>query len=226
MTETRTSLNGGFYTASEAARLIGMDSPQRFLRWLRPSGRDAPVIQRQYQKAGPEHEIGFLDMLEIRFVEHFRRQGVSLQSLRVAARKAREVLNVDHPFATSDVKFQTDRTRIFLQTATETGDPRLLNLMTDQLVMYAVIEQLLAKDLEFDVSGLAMLWRPRRAEYPRIVVSPHFAFGQPVISDRLVPTAAIFRTWKAERGDYDAAAAWYEVDRDDAVQAVEFELGH
>ena len=225
MIEIQTDLNGGFYTVNEAARLLGMDSARRFVRWLEPTPKGAePIILRQYQKTGREHEIGFLDLLEVRFVEHFRKQSISLQSLRVAAKNARRELNVSHPFATSDVKFQTDRRHIFLDTAREVGDHVLLNLMTNQAEIYDVIEQILAKDLEFDVSGFARLWRPLKGECPDVIVCPAYAFGQPVIGARRVPTAAIFRTWKAEGGNYDAASDWYNVERDEAVQAVEFEL--
>jgi len=217
-------LNGGFYTVREAARLLGTDNVQRIVRWLTPSRRGGePVILRQYEKIGPQHEIGFLDLLEIRFVEHFRKQKISLQSLRVAAKNARRELKVTHPFATSNVKFQTDRKQVFLESAKETGDRFFLNLMTNQVEIYDTIEHILAKDLEFDVSGFANLWRPE-SHCPNVIISPVFAFGQPVISDRRVPTSAVFRTWKAEGGDYVAAAEWYRLPRELAEEAVEFEL--
>lgn len=224
MTDIDVDLNGGFYTAREAARLIGIGSTRIFLHWLEPTAKGAaPIILRQYQKAGQEHEVGFLDLLEIRFVEHFHKT-ISLQSLRVAATNARKELKVSHPFATSNVKFQSDRKQIFLETAKQTGDRQLLNLMTNQAEIYEVIEQILAKDLEFDVSGFARLWRPRAGDCPNVVVSPVWAFGQPVIGARRVPTSAIFRTWRAEDGDYAAAAEWYEVTTDEAREAIEFEL--
>jgi len=82
----------------------------------------------------------------------------------------------------SSVKFQTDRKKIFLETARETEDKKLLDLMTNQLVIYEMIEQLLAKQLEFDVTGLARPWRPAPQFSPNVLVSPVYAFGQPVIS--------------------------------------------
>ncbi len=92
-------LAGGFYTVAEAARLLGLESPQRVTRWL--SGPE-PVILRQYEKLDMQHEVGFLDLLEIRFIEHFRRRGISLQSLRRRAQNAHVALGMDHPFATSN----------------------------------------------------------------------------------------------------------------------------
>lgn len=217
-------LNGGFYTVSEAVRLLGVDNAQRIVRWLQPTASGGePVILREYEKVGREHELSFLDLLEVRFVEHFRRQKISLQALRVAAKNARRELGVSHPFATSNVKFQTDRKQVFLETAKETGDTFFLNLMTNQIEIYEFIEQVLARDLEFDVSGLARLWRPWRAT-PDVLISPAFAFGQPVISPRRVPTSTLFRTWKAEDGAFDTVAEWHSVSKAEVQQAVEFEM--
>lgn len=215
------SLSGGFYTLGEAARLLGVNGTQRVSRWI--SGRD-PIILRQYQKIGREHEVGFLDLLEIRFVEHFRKHRISLQSLRIAAKNARRELKMNHPFATSNVKFQTDRKAVFLESAKETGDKFLLNLMTNQIEIYEAIEQILAKDLEFTTQGIAKLWWPAKNDAPNVVISPNFAFGQPVISKKRVPTAALFRLWKAEGGNRNAVSEWFRVELDVVQEAVEFEV--
>ncbi len=163
-------------------------------------------------------------MVEVRFVEHFRQQKISLQALRAAAANARAALDVSHPFATSGVKFQTDRKRVFLETAKAAGDPHLLDLMTNQLVIYEMIERMLEKSLEFDLSGFARQWRPAPESAPNVVVSPAFAFGRPVISRRRVPTATLFQAWRAEGGDANAVADWHDVLPDEVREAVEFEL--
>lgn len=218
-------LNGGFYTVSEAVRLLGLDNAQSVIRWFQPTpGGAEPVIRREYEKIGREHELSFLDLLEVRFVDHFRRQKISLQALRVAARNAREALGVSHPFATSNVKFQTDRKQVFLETAKATGDRLFINLMTNQIEIYEFIEDFLARDLEFDIAGLARSWKPAPNVAPDVIVSPAFAFGQPVISARRVPTATLFRAWKAEDGMIDTVSRWHGVSAEDVRQAVEFEL--
>ena len=218
-------LNGGFYTVSEAVRLLGLENAQSVIRWFRPTPSGAePVICRAYEKIGREHELSFLDLLEVRFVDHFRRQKISLQALRVAAKNAREALGVSHPFATSNVKFQTDRKQVFLETAKATGDRLFINLMTNQIEIYEFIEGFLARDLEFDVTGLARSWRPAPNLAPDVIVSPVFAFGQPVISLRRVPTSTLFRAWKAEDGAIDIVSRWHGVTVDDVKQAVEFEM--
>ena len=218
-------VGGGFYTVQEAARLLGIDRPQRVARWLTPPASGAtPVVLRDFPKIGPRQELSFLDLVEVRFVAHFRQQKISLQALRKAAANARKALDVSHPFATSGIKFQTDRKRVFLETAKEAGDAHLLDLMTNQLVIYEMIERVLEKSLEFDVSGFARQWRPAPESSPNVIVSPVFAFGRPVISRRRVPTGTLFQAWRAEGGDIDAVADWHDVEPKEVSEAVEFEL--
>lgn len=218
-------VGGGFYTVSEAARLLGIESKQRITRWLLPPSKGGePIILRDYPKRGREHEVSFLDLMEIRFVEHFRRTKISLQSLRVAAHNARTELGVSHPFATSNVKFQSDRKKVFLETAKETGDRQLLDLMTKQVAIYEVIEQTFERDLEFNVDGFARSWKPAPSVSPNVTVAPSFAFGRPSIADRHVPTATLFQSWMVNDNDARLVADWFDVDVEAVNEAVRFEL--
>ena len=154
----------------------------------------------------------------------FEDKNISLQSLRKAAENARKELKLDHPFATSDVKFMTDRKEIFLHTAREEGDAFLLNLMTNQIEIYEALEQALAKDLTFDPrSGLALSWRPLPDDFPNVVVDPLIAYGQPVIEPSHVPTATLYGMWKAENRNLQAVAEWFEISIDRAQEAINFE---
>lgn len=216
-------VGGGFYTVREAARLLEISSPQKIARWLVQPPSGEPVIMRQYERIGPQSELSFLDLIEVRFVEHFRRQKISLQSLRIAARNARRELATSHPFALSNARFQTDRKQVFLESARESHDRIFLNLMTNQIEMYDVIEGIIAKDLQFDLSGLAVSWQPSVTHSPNVIVSPSFAFGRPVISSKRVPTIAIFKSWKAESGRFDVVADWFDIPVELVREAVEFE---
>lgn len=223
--EIKIDVNGGFYTVSEAARLLGMMSSQRIHRMISPTGGGAPpVVLRDFQKVGSQHELSFLDVIEIKFVEHFRQAKISLQSLRLAARNARDVLGVPHPFATSSVKFQTDRKKVFLETAEETGDRYLLDLMTKQVAIYEIIERSFERHLTFDVNGVAACWQPAPGEAPRVIVAPVYAFGRPVISDRKVPTRTLFDSWLSNNHDLEVVADWFRVQPDEVDEAVRFEL--
>lgn len=219
-------ITGGFYTVREASRLLRIDSTVRMKGWLDgyPKAQVGPIIKRQYTRLSQGRQtIGFLDLLEMRFVEHFRTLNISLQSLRKAASNARRELKQDHPFATSNVKFMTDRKRVFLATAKEEGDTFLLNLMTNQIEMYTTIEQVLAKPLTFDPqTGVAYRWKPA-PEFDSVVIDRRIAFGQPIIEPHNIPTKAIFSMWRAE-GNYAAVEKWFGVPEKIARQAVEFEL--
>ena len=219
---------GGFYTVQEAARLLNIGNPARVKDWLqgRKNVKSGPVLLRQYQPVGTVQELGFWDLIEVRFVDHFRAHGVSLQALRKAAQTAREVLKQQHPFATSKAMFLTDRKTIFQETAEETKDKVLLDLVARQHAMYVFFEELLDRSLAFDpATGLAREWRPRLKEFPNIIVSPRLAYGQPIAAPANVPTARIYDTWKAEGGSYAAVVDWYGIDERLAREAVEFELG-
>jgi len=111
-----------------------------------------------------------------------------------------------------------------LETAKQTGDRELLNLMTKQIGMYEVIEQSFARDLEFSLDGIARLWRPAPNTAPNVQLSPIFAFGRPVISERHVPTLAIFESWKVNGQDSKQVADWFHVAPEEVDEAVRFEL--
>lgn len=225
--ESKDPVAGGFYTVREAARLLNIMNAGAITAWLKGHTRSAagPVIHRQYAPLGRNQELGFWDLIEVRFVDHFRKQGYSLQSLRRAAETARNELKAEHPFALYGAKFVGVRKQIFLQVAKAEKDTKLLNLVTKQFAMYEVLEQVLEHGINFDpTSGLATKWYPREKEFPRVVLDPTVAYGQPAIDRVRVPTEAIFNLWKAEDGNFAAVMDWFEIDEDLAKQAVEFEL--
>ena len=91
--------------------------------------------------------------------------------------------------------------------------------------MYATIEKVLAKGITFSPQTyLAEEWCPLET-CPHVVVNPKYDYGRPVIGDLHVPTAAVFRQWKAENGDLARVADWWGIDEDEVNEAVEFEVG-
>lgn len=219
---------GGYYTVREAARLLNIAQTDKIVGWLqgRKNTRTGPIINRDLIPIANIQELSFLDMMEVRFVEHFRKQGVSLQALRKAAETLREMQGQPHPFATSDAKFLTDRKNVFWGTAEELDDKILLNLVSKQYEMYVVLEGIISRGVEFDpVSGLAIEWKPRFAEFPTVVINPLISFGRPVIMPDRVPTSAIINLWKAEDGSLAAVSDWFGISEHAAKEAIEFELG-
>lgn len=215
----------GFYTVTEAARLLRIENKRRIYRWIE-TGKTEAVIARDYVPVAGTQELSFWDLIEVRFIEHFRSQGLSLQFLRKVAVKAREQLGTSHPFALSKTKFLTDRRRIFLQTAKEEAEEqkRTQDVLSGQYEMYEAIEELLAKGIAFHpVTELADEWQPLENDCPNVIINPRYAFGQPVVRESKVPTAAIFRTFKAE-GNRDRVAKAYGVKRKSVDEAIDFEL--
>lgn len=212
----------GVYTVPEAARLSGV-SQARVHSWLRGysrahGDRSIPKVGGQWPSMDGKHVLGFLDLMEVRFIKHFLDGGVKWKTIRIAAQKAREQLHHDHPFAT---RFISDRLSIFEETLEETGDRRLRDLVDNQFAMFQILEPLLIEGIEFDNHGTAKLWRPSKDQQD-VVLDPNRSFGHPIIDSAGVPTAALFDAFSAER-DIDRVAAWYEIDRDFVQQAIDFE---
>lgn len=212
-------LLGGFYTVREAARLLRIENKQRIYRWLTS---DDAVLARDYEPIAGSQELSFWDLFEVRFVETFRAQGLSLQFIRKVATKARADFKTQHPFALSGSKYLTDRKRIFRLIAEETGE-KTHDVLSGQYEMYETIERVLAKGVEFNPKTLlAEEWSPY-AECPRVTINPRYAYGHPVIGDKKIPTAALYRLWKAE-GNQERVAAWYGVTPNEVDEAIEFEV--
>jgi uncharacterized protein (DUF433 family) len=218
----RSKQRGGYYTVPEAARLLRLDNTATIRNWVFGNVKREPIIDRQYD--GSRDEVGFYDLLEVRFVSFFRRQGVSLQSLRRAAKTARAELHMHHPFATS-LKFVAERKRIFMITGEQEKDRKLLELTEGQFAFYDVLENTLAKGIMYDAgTELARLWRPEPEKYPHIVLNPHRANGLPTLEPKGVPTRTLHDLFRAEGNSYEAVADWFEVDVTGVKEAVAYEI--
>jgi len=212
-------LLGGFYTVREAARLLRIENKQRIYRWLKS---DAAVLARDYEPITGSQELSFWDLFEVRFVETFRAQGLSLQFIRKVATKARAEFKTQHPFALSGSKYLTDRKRIFRLVAEETGE-KTHDVLSGQYEMYETIERVLEKGVEFNPKTLLAEEWPPYAECPRVTINPRYAYGHPVIGGKKIPTAALYRLWKAE-GNQERVAACYGVTSNEVDEAIEFEV--
>lgn len=217
----------GIYTVNEAARLTRIPS-RRIRRWVQGySYRTAPKAPRSYSRPVFVHELEpidgtlaltFLDLLEVRFVDAFRRHGVSWGTIREAAAYACELLQTTHPFATK--KFKTDGKRIIGEFTKLSGDRALLDLVERQYAFEQVIGDTLFEGIEFDGNEAARWWP--LGESARVVLDPHRSFGQPIVDKEGVPTMVLARAVRAE-GSVERVARWFEVESASVRAAVEFE---
>lgn len=216
-------LLAGFYSPGDVARLLQVATP-KLRGWLNgwANSTSGPIIDRDFKDS---RTISFLDLMEMRFIEAFRSQGVPMQTLRKAAARARQEWSTSHPFALSKARYLTDRCKIFAQIAEQERDQVTWDMVSGQHEMWAVIESTIEKGVEFDPSSdLARRWYPLPAEFPDVGVDPAVAFGKPALLEMGIPTTTLHRMWRAENGNIARVAAAFEITEDAVRTAVEYEI--
>jgi uncharacterized protein (DUF433 family) len=216
-------LNAGLYTVPEAARLTRV-SVGKIRRWLKgydfKSGQSVRHSNAVWQGEIPPLEnklaLSFRDLLELRFVDAFIRAGVSWRTMRRAHAMAQRELRTTHPFCSN--RIATDGKNILMRQAEEDSDAALINLVTDQHEFSRIVEAFL-KELEF--SGDEIIWWPL-GKQRQIIIDPKRNFGQPTAARSGVPSQVLARSVKANASE-KLVAKWYEVQREEICDAVEFE---
>jgi uncharacterized protein (DUF433 family) len=221
---TTTYLNTGIYTVGEAWRLTGI-SKDRIRRWLRGyhshlrKKNYPPLWKSQLPSLENKVALGFLDLIEIKFVDAFLNQGVSWAVIHRVREKAQKFYpETDHPFCTQ--KFFTDGHQILREVHEETGEACLEEIATDQRVFNEITKPFL-KQLEFKDGTILERWWPLGTEHP-IVVDPRKNFGQPTIITDGIPTQILAKSYRAN-GSFEEVAKWYEINPQSVQEAVEYE---
>ena len=219
-------LNTGIYTVPEAARLSRV-SVGRIRRWLRgykfrtkkKKEHHSPALWRgQLEPIERSLALGFLDLIEIRFVDAFLKSGVSWAMLRKAHERGVELFNTPHPFCTQG--FFTDGRQIFVELHKKTGERSLMEIVSNQHVFVQIITPFL-KELEFDTNHSLLRWRPATSRR-LVVLDPTRNFGRPIIFQHGVPTEVLARATRACKS-IEEVSRWYEVPSAEIEDAVEFE---
>ena len=197
----------GYYTVQEAARLLKVEA-RNITRWLgghsdnqKPGSvtQMAPLWRPQLPRLGDDLEIGFRDLIELKFVVAFLARNVGLNVIRRCQEIARKIIGDERPFSTH--RFLTDGKSIFLDSLAETergagrGGSSVTDLETGQKVFEQVVEPTF-RDLDL-VDGSVVRWRPYRGK-PSIVIDPTRSFGKPLAADYGVPTEALANAAQAE----------------------------
>ena len=214
----------GFYNVPEAARLLRIPA-SKINRWLggyryRTNGiahEVPPLWQPELPPAEDHLELGFRDLIELRFVNAFLEAGLGLLTIRNCIAYARDCVDDERPFSTR--RFRTDGRTIFLESVRSGGESEMLDLKKGQYELKSVIERTF-KDLDIDDNAVSR-WRPFRGK-PSVVVDPARAFGQPIAAESGVPTVALAEAAEAE-GSVARAAFLYDVPVGVVRDAVAFE---
>lgn len=219
-------INMGIYTVPEASRLTGV-SKERIRRWLRGyrsqlRGKDYPPFWRsQLPPIENKIALGFLDLIEIKFVDAFLNAGVTWAVIHKVREKANALYSdTDHPFCTK--QFVTDGRQIFRDLHDETGEDCLVEIATNQAVFAEITKQFL-KELEFREGTILERWWPLGRDR-NIVVDPRKNFGQPTVVTEGIPTETLARSFKANGSSFEEVARWYEISPKSVKEAVEYEL--
>jgi hypothetical protein len=205
----------GYYTVPEAARLL-KTTPRNISRWLdgytyrKSDGavvRAAPLWLPQLPRLGEHLELGFRDLIELRFVLAFLEHNVGLNVIRRCLENARKIVGDDRPFSTH--LFRTDGKSIFLESLSQTEEIEnvdehfsVTDLRTGQMVFKQVVEPTF-RDLDL-ADGSVVQWRPFHGK-SSIVVDPGRSFGKPLAAEYGAPTAALAAAAKAENSARRAA---------------------
>lgn len=205
-------LGVGLYTTLDAARLLKISAP-KIRRWLGGYSyqRDGvtrempPLWKPELEAEDGQIELGFRDLMELRFVAAFIKAGISLQTIRNCLDHARECVDDDRPFLTR--RFRTDGKTIFLESAMQAGDETLLDLKNNQYAIKDVIKETF-KELDI-VDDKVKSWRPFHGKNT-IVVDPQYVFGQPMTAEYHIPTVTLAQAVQAE-GSEKAVAEIYEL---------------
>lgn len=217
-------LNAGIYTIPDAARLTKV-SPSRIRRWLRgydfrtrrgARTHSQPVWTGQLDPIEGKTAVGFLDLMEIRYVAAFLQLGVNWKTMRLAHAAAKEKLQTNHPFCTH--RFQTDGRNILLEEARTLNDIHLINVANDQQEFERIVAPFF-KDLEFD-RGTTRWWP--LGTMRTVVLDPGRNRGQPSSALSGVPTRVLARSMKTN-GSIETVSHWFEVSADEVRDAVAFE---
>jgi uncharacterized protein (DUF433 family) len=224
--ESQQSLLGiGIYTVPEAAWMTNVSAP-RIRRWLRgykfrvgdETRASSAVWRPDLPEIGNALALSFRDLIEVRFVDYFLKEGVSWKVLRHAAVSASEIVKNTHPFSTR--KFKTDGKKIFAELGEKSGSRKLLDLVRKQYAIPSIIAPYLYDGLEFDKNHPAR-WVPLKNSR-RVVIDPAVAFGQPTINPEGVPTLILARAFDVEK-NIERVAYWYEVPKRSVQDALTYQ---
>ncbi|MEO8716461.1 MAG: hypothetical protein ABI369_15765 [Acetobacteraceae bacterium] len=219
MNELSPFIGVGLYTPLDAARLAEV-SVRRVRGWVQGYRHDGvpAVIERQLPDVDGEAGLTYRDLIEVRFIQHFLRAGVSWVHIRQAAREAHGELleGVRH------LRFRTDRTTILADRLAEDGDRVARELVSRQYVLLDVLRESFLEEFDLEGEDLLRAWHPRSGQ-PNVRVDPERAFGRPIVEPG-IPTRTLADALMAEGDDAERVARLYGTTPGLVREAAAFEL--
>jgi len=195
-------LGQGMYTPSEAA-MYARVSPQLISRWIHGNRSGAAAIRSQF--AAEEKTVTFLDLMQAMAVRAIRAQGeVQLRAIREAVDTAAK-RGITYPFARRHTTFiYADRILLKVE------DGELIDASGDARGhpnLRRVVE-IYMQDVGYGADGLANNFTAREEDGVKIVMSPGYKFGEPVVHPSGISALTLWEACNAEGGIAEAAKAF------------------
>ena len=222
-------LGKGIYSVPEAARIVHTDA-RSIRRWtmgytLPASQRfSAPILSTTLAPVEEEEVLTFHQLIEVLFINLFRKHRVSMPVIRAAAAYAATLFHTNHPFAVEG--FKTDGKSIFHQSHFSSEEIEgitqaqlVQDILRGQFVFGEFVEPYFLK-IDYERFEAARYWPLGKDK--RIVIDPARSFGQPIDSATGVPTKAIYSMYLG--GDApEHISRWFGVERQAIINAIAFE---
>jgi uncharacterized protein (DUF433 family) len=184
------------YPLPQAARIAHVHTGT-LRRWVagyayRRSGesvRQPPILR---DVASPD-VLSFFDLLEAAFLSAYRREGISLQSLRRALDFASKELQLDRPLLYHE--FLHDGKDLFAVYEEVSGERGLLNVSRGGQATWPEVVWEYLRELEYEWD-IAIRWWPLGSGRT-VIIDPRFSFGRPIVASKKIRTEILAERWQA-----------------------------
>lgn len=204
------------YTYKEVARLSGVSS-STVRNWLHGYTNEYGKVEPIFKDHPDDEKVcSFLELAEIIVATRFRKaEHVKLFRVRNAYNNAKEIFNLEYPFASVELKGIGGHIVHIIH------DPGISLQAIDEPEQFT-LPGLVQKTLEqFEYKNkLASKWYPRGKDFP-IVIDPQISAGLPIIKGRGITVDAIYKRFKADQ-DMAYIAKDYAIKRDVVEKVVQY----
>jgi uncharacterized protein (DUF433 family) len=221
-------LGVGVYDVSRAAKLAEVPAA-RARAWIRGYRRPAqdsgqpvrgkPLLGSRLSDATDDPLVTFADLVEMRFVRHFRSSGFSWKRILAHLPELQRV--VLHQHQSGRLTFESDGVTIFARTVAQDSRDDGIQLDDRQLVMMQLLERSFREELRFTTDGTIEGWQPR-PQYPHVLIDPNRQFGEPIVEPG-VPTSVLAEDLVRFGGDAERVGRRYAVNPEAVIDAHRFE---
>ena len=200
------------YTVPEAAHMAHV-SPTTVRNWLYGRERQEPIF-----KAPPTPMVSFLQLIEIVIAANFRKaENVSFERVRRAYVNAQEILQLEYPFAYTELRAIGGHIVHALHEQTPGPSYQAMDEPT-QWTLPGLVSNIVSQ-IRYE-RNLAAQWYPVGDKAP-IVVDPRVTSGVPTISGRGVTVRIIRKRFMAGQ-QIDFIARDFELENSVVEQAIRY----